>query len=114
MLKLSHDQIETLAAANFANLLEGRISQVEEVTISLPQEVQLALWNAARRLEVYNITSIRGCLIVTHILWDLGLTILEDEPAFNLIAVNKTFSEDEKANALWLLRTKLINTLKET
>lgn len=113
MLRFTEDQMELLQRGTFMRLLERRISEHEEQVVRLDDQVRTHLWELAESLRPFRIDSIRGCLVVCHICWELGPDILERLPPFATVLRDPAAGEAEKVNALWAMRTQLLSTLLE-
>lgn len=113
MLTISNTQMTQFAQANFVNLFQRRVSELEGEALTLSTEDSALLCSAAAGLTKYGIESVRGCLVVCHVLWDMGLDCLEKLPAFKAIVYDPRASEADKVDAVWLVRTQLFAALME-
>lgn len=113
MLNFSAAQFEQLTQDTFFKHLEDRIADEEGVWFELSASDRLILWDAAKQAERFGITSIRACLVLCHIFWEMGIDCIERVPAFAEIMRDEKASEDIKVEALWLLRTQFFAALRK-
>lgn len=112
MLRFTRDQFAAMHRDVFARLLEVRISEQEEQPVALGEPVREQLWTLAQALSAHGIHSIRGCLVVCHIAWEMGPEVFDRVPAFGAVLRDPSANEGDKVEALWLLRTQLLASLK--
>lgn len=112
MLRFSQAQFDALRRATFVRLLESRIADEEGQDIRLSEPQATEMWQEAEGLANFGIRSIRGCLVVCHIIWEMGRAGLERIPAFQMVLNDPVATEPDKVDALWALRTQLLSSLE--
>ncbi|MBI5276016.1 MAG: hypothetical protein HY854_06095 [Burkholderiales bacterium] len=113
MLTFTQAQFDAMQRDTFFRLLQERISAMEGQAVVLEPDTREELWNIAQGLQQYGITTIRGCLVMCHVVWEMGPESLTKIAAFNEILTDPTSSEADKVDAIWLLRTQLLAALEE-
>lgn len=113
MLTFSPAQFEQLTQDTFFKHLEDRIADEESEFFELSAPDRLSLWDAAKQAERFGIKSIRACLVLCHIFWEMGIDCIERVPAFAEIMRDAKATEDSKVEAMWLLRTQFFAALRK-
>ena len=110
----SQDMLDRLTQATFFSQLERHLRSIGERLPAggIPAADRDVLWSEVGKAAQWGIRSIGACLVVAHLVIDLGPGCIERLPGFLAVASDTKLSEAQKVQQLWLLRSVLLAELE--